>query len=621
MKPRSASPRLGATASLVADEPAPKPAEPLEVEPRSLHRVLQPLPSAMLSPISPANSAPLFPAPTISSASAAAVPERAPKRARPDPSLCCPICLDIIAEAFMTTCGHSFCYSCISDHLGTRPTCPVCTQPVARHQLFPNFHLTRLVEEWAGDRWAQPSSATTWLADAARTLATDDADEIRRLLVDLEARAAEREVAERAAAESNRALALELLLQTRREKLAQLSKLTREVERLAGDVAVLEQSSTSPLPVSLAPAKRERVQRHAAELQQAYFGARPGSEPGLPEFQRTLSDVVRFSGFRVAATLRLPEMFNTSATISAIEFDKDDRLFATAGVARRVRVFDYASAIAAPTGSVSALPVADIPCKSKIASLSWSAYVRPLLALGDYDGVVSLCNTERGIVTSTFDEHERRVWSVDFSPLEPSLLASGSDDATVKVWDMGKPLGAVHTLKTTANVCTVRFSPFNAQHLIFGSADHHIYYYDLRSLREPLHVLRGHRKAVSYVRFVSRDELLSASTDSTLKLWDLGRASGAPKTFSGHENEKNFVGLSARSDFFCTGSETNSVFVYHRAISTPLLSHRFGAPSPLLESGADDDTGHFVSAVCWRRTSNTIVAGNSQGMLKILELV
>lgn len=41
----------------------------------------------------------------------------------------------------------------------------------------------------------------------------------------------------------------------------------------------------------------------------------------------------------------------------------------------------------------------------------------------------------------------------------------------------------------------------------------------------PLAVIGGHRKAVSYVRFMGRDRLVSASTDNTLKLWDINAAS------------------------------------------------------------------------------------------------
>ena len=33
-----------------------------------------------------------------------------------------------------------------------------------------------------------------------------------------------------------------------------------------------------------------------------------------------------------------------------------------------------------------------------------------------------------------FEEHEKRVWSCDFSPTDPTRLASGSDDTKVKIW-------------------------------------------------------------------------------------------------------------------------------------------------------------------------------------------
>lgn len=68
----------------------------------------------------------------------------------------------------------------------------------------------------------------------------------------------------------------------------------------------------------------------------------------------------------------------------------------------------------------------------------------------------------------------------------------------------------------------------------------------------------GHRKAVSYVRYLNSTELVSASTDSTLRLWDT-KACTAARVFNGHNNEKNFVGLSVDADFIACGSETNEV--------------------------------------------------------------
>ena len=63
-------------------------------------------------------------------------------------------------------------------------------------------------------------------------------------------------------------------------------------------------------------------------------------------------------------------------------------------------------------------------------------------------------------------------------------------------------------------------------------------------------------RAVSYVRWLGAEEVVSASTDSTLRLWS-ARDAAPVRTLAGHVNEKNFVGLSVDAEFIACGSETN----------------------------------------------------------------
>lgn len=104
---------------------------------------------------------------------------------------------------------------------------------------------------------------------------------------------------------------------------------------------------------------------------------------------------------------------------------------------------------------------------------------------------------------------------------------------------------SIGTIKTKANVCCIQFPPDSGHLLTFGSADYKVYVYDLRSTKTPLCILGSHQKAVSYVKFVNATSLVSASTDNTLKLWDLNRANTTPHaltpcslTYTGHTNEK-----------------------------------------------------------------------------------
>lgn len=61
-----------------------------------------------------------------------------------DKDMLCPICMQIIKEAFLTACGHSFCYMCIITHLRNKSDCPCCGHYLTNNQLYPNFLLDKV---------------------------------------------------------------------------------------------------------------------------------------------------------------------------------------------------------------------------------------------------------------------------------------------------------------------------------------------------------------------------------------------------------------------------------------------------------------------------------------------
>lgn len=53
-------------------------------------------------------------------------------------------------------------------------------------------------------------------------------------------------------------------------------------------------------------------------------------------------------------------------------------------------------------------------------------------------------------------------------------------------------------------------------------------------------------------------------------------------------------------------------------ICKPVTCHRFGSPEM---DDADEDAGsYFISAVCWKNDSPTMLTANSQGTIKVLVL-
>ncbi|KAI3844434.1 hypothetical protein MKX03_037759 [Papaver bracteatum] len=342
----------------------------------------------------------------------------------------------------------------------------------------------------------------------------------------------------------------------------------------------------------------------------------------IEPFLEGLCKYLSYSKLKVKADLKQGDLLNSSNLVCSLNFDRDKEFFATAGVNKKIKVFECDSILNEDRDIH--YPVVEMASKSKISSLCFNSYIKSQIASSDFDGVVQVWDVTRSQVIMEMREHERRVWSVDLSLADPTKLASGSDDCAVKLWNINQ-VGSIGTIKTKANVCCVQFPPNSSHSLAIGSADHNIYCYDLRSTKIPLCTLKGHSKTVSYVKFVDSTTLVSASTDNTLKLWDLTtctyRVLDSPQqTFTGHTNVKNFVGLSISDGYIATGSETNEVFVYHKAFPMPVLSYKFCNTDPVF--GYDlDDASQFISAVCWRGQSSTLVAANSTGNIKLLEMV
>ncbi|RWS28591.1 E3 ubiquitin-protein ligase RFWD2-like isoform X1 [Leptotrombidium deliense] len=369
--------------------------------------------------------------------------------------------------------------------------------------------------------------------------------------------------------------------------------------------------------------RRRKMQIHFDDLEQCYFTNRAKSLTlsssgddtsidGLMEFTETLNKFTMYSSLRPLATLLYTsDPFNGSSIVSSIEFDKDNEFFAIAGVTKKIKLFEY-STVVKDTLDIH-YPITEMECNSKISCVSWSSYFKSMMASSDYEGTVTVWDAFTNQKMRVFQEHEKRCWSVDFNKVDTKLISSGSDDAKVKLWSTDQE-HSVTTLEAKANVCCVKFNPTSRYHVAFGSADHCVHYYDLRNYKSPLIVFKGHKKAVSYVKFLNKNEIVSASTDSQLKLWNTVK-SPCQRSFKGHINEKNFVGLATDGDYVACGSENNSLYVYYKGLSKHALTFWFDSSKE--KDKREDDTSDFVSAVCWRLGTNVVVAANSQGIIKV----
>jgi len=582
----------------------------------------------------------------------------------------CPICLEPFTDAHcVATCGHTFCHGCASAALdaaaaaprdggadaGVSARCPTCSSMFTSAQLVPNAAVNAMVA-------AMKSGASE--AAASSTSAEDGEDDLERLTplvktlsekhrsLVLESRAVSREVLKEFLVESRArkqasAVALERELRCLD---ADIDAVRREIEALGGGARVSHERSdlhdkeviahamealglTRPgeSQIVIDESKRRRVLRQFSELQSWYSKRRSaerddvtsdgGKSSGsalnggrgyapdsttMEEFSTIIDTFKRYSNISIAAEIRGEEdASNPGAPVSSIEFDSTQEYFATAGVSKRIQFYNLEHVLEG-----SQQPADEINTRSKLTCLSYNKFVKHHIAASDYEGVVSVWDVEKKCSIIDFEEHEKRIWTVDYCRTDPRLLVSGSDDYLVKIWNTDQP-NSVHEIDMKANVCCAQYSPENAHCIAVGCVDQKVYIFDLRRLAEPVQILDSHRKAVSYVKYLNANEIASASTDNTINVWNVntGELTCALK---GHVNERNFVGLTAVGDHVACGSETNEVFIYRKDLSSPIASIGFARD-------ANEPRG-FISACAWRSDESVLVAANSNGVVKVLRV-
>lgn len=249
-----------------------------------------------------------------------------------------------------------------------------------------------------------------------------------------------------------------------------------------------------------------------------------------------------------------------------------------------------------PTTTSEALPsvltVVFSPPGRKIA-LSGSVY-RPLLHPAHSSPFcVQIWDVSKRRIRHVFQGHKSEIYSLAFSP-DGRMLVSGSGDKSARVWDMDSGHCVYHLLieevtqtesgPMDAGVTSVAVSP-DGSILAAGSLDTVVRLWDMRT-GHLLDMLRGHKDSVYSVAFAPDGTfLVSGSLDKTLKMWDLtsldrSGAAGANivKKDNGDHGER--VTTDRGFDFSRSSTICTTTLSGHKVESTPLRDRR-----PLLTLG------------------------------------
>ena len=213
--------------------------------------------------------------------------------------------------------------------------------------------------------------------------------------------------------------------------------------------------------------------------------------------------------------------------------------------------------------------------------------------------------------------HTGEVGSLAFQP-NRYLLASGSADKTIRIWDVSDPDNPRH-LRTmhghTSNVETVAWSP-NGRTLTSGSDDGTTRLWDPNT-GSNFAVLRGHAQSVEPVAWHPNGRMLATgSYDDTIRIWDPDTDTTL-RILRGHTSDLDALVFHPNGQTLASGSSDHTIRLWNPSngnLKATLTGHSgvvnalaFSPNGQILASGSDDDTIRIWMLVTLDVTGNGVV--------------
>lgn len=170
--------------------------------------------------------------------------------------------------------------------------------------------------------------------------------------------------------------------------------------------------------------------------------------------------------------------------------------------------------------------------------------------------------------------HKAGVSSVAFNPIDENQIVSGSDDTTVRLWNVAE--GKSEEIVKHADVVTSVAFSHDGKIIVSGSNDKDFKLWSAKTTEVVTQKKEAHTYAVTSVAF-NRDgtKIVTGSKDQTLRVWDVnkdGKEVKLLKTLSGHGDWVSSVAFSKKEDLIVSGSRDRTARLWDASQEAPIGS-------------------------------------------------
>ncbi|TEY23585.1 hypothetical protein BOTCAL_1463g00010 [Botryotinia calthae] len=198
-----------------------------------------------------------------------------------------------------------------------------------------------------------------------------------------------------------------------------------------------------------------------------------------------------------------------------------------------------------------------------VSSVAFSANSE-LLASASEDYTIKIWDAATGILQQTLEGHSELIKSIAFSA-NSKLLVSAAEDDTIKIWDI--VIGTLQqTFEGDSNIILITFST-DSKLLASVSYNYTIKIWD-RATGTLQRTLRGHNDWVYSIAFSADSKLLaSASDDCIIRVWNTATGILQQK-LEGHSDWVNLVAFSTDSKLLASASGDRTVKIWDPTTGT-----------------------------------------------------